>query len=120
MIQFYNDGYLPLMAEKHPRALGQAASECWREAWHIVGPQFDAALMHGETTYKENVLVPVTRNGRLQNIYWTYSYSPIYSSGGRSMAYLSSVMTSQMSFSQRKNCARARSVPAWPLQPPTV
>ena len=82
MIQFYNDGYLPFMAEKHPRALGQAAPECWREAWHIVGPQFEAALMRGETTYKENVLVPVTRNGRLQNIYWTYSYSPIYSSGG--------------------------------------
>jgi len=82
LIQFYNDGYLPLMTEKHPRALGQAASECWREAWHIVGPQAEAVMMRGETTYKENVLIPVTRNGRLQDIYWTYSFSPIYSSHG--------------------------------------
>ena len=78
LIQFYNDDCLPLMAEKHPGALGQAARECWTEAWHIIGPQFEAAYARGETTYKENVLVPVTRDGRLQDVYWTYSYSPIY------------------------------------------
>ena len=78
LLQFYNDDYLPLMAEKHPKALGQAARECWKEAWHIIGPQFEAAYFRGETTYKENVLVPVTRDGRLQDVYWTYSYSPIY------------------------------------------
>lgn len=78
LIQFYNDAYLPLMAEKHPKALGQAARDCWKEAWHIIGPQFEAAYFKGETTYKENVLVPVTREGLLQDVYWTYSYSPIY------------------------------------------
>ncbi|MGI4757753.1 MAG: PAS domain S-box protein [Janthinobacterium lividum] len=78
LIQFYNDAYLPLMAEKHPAALGQPARECWEEAWHIIGPQFEAAYSTGETTYKENVLVPIVRNGRLQEVYWTYSYSPIY------------------------------------------
>jgi PAS domain S-box-containing protein len=78
MIQFYNDGYRPLMTEKHPRALGQSARECWKEAWHLIGPQWEAVLATGETTYMKEVLVPVIRNGRLQNIYWTYSYSPIY------------------------------------------
>ena len=53
LIQFYNDAYLPLMTEKHPRALGQAASECWKEAWYIIGPQFEAAFNDGHTTYKE-------------------------------------------------------------------
>ncbi len=78
LLQFYNDDYLPLMAEKHPTSLGQAAQECWKEAWHIIGPQFMAAYIRGETTYKENVLVPVIRDGRLQDVHWTYSYSPIY------------------------------------------
>jgi PAS domain S-box-containing protein len=82
MIQFYNDGYRPLMAEKHPTALGQSARECWREAWHLIGPQWEAVLANGETTYRKEVLVPVLRNGRLQNIYWTYSYSPIYGPDG--------------------------------------
>jgi PAS domain S-box-containing protein len=78
MLQFYNDKYRPLMTDKHPSALGQSARECWKEAWHLIGPQFEAVLAHGETVYKEEVLVPVLRNGRLQDIYWTYSYSPIY------------------------------------------
>ncbi len=82
MVQFYNDGYRPLMTEKHPRALGQSARECWKEAWHLIGPQWDAVLATGETVYMKEVLVPVIRNGRLQDIYWTYSYSPIYGSEG--------------------------------------
>jgi PAS domain S-box-containing protein len=82
MIQLYNDGYRPLMTEKHPTALGQSARECWKEAWHIIGPQWEAVLAKGETTCMKEVLVPVIRNGRLQDIYWTYSYSPIYGSEG--------------------------------------
>jgi PAS domain S-box-containing protein len=82
MIQFYNDGYRPLMTEKHPTALGQSARECWKEAWHLIGPQWEAVLTTGETVYMKEVLVPVIRNGRLQDIYWTYSYSPIYGPEG--------------------------------------
>ena len=78
LVQFYNDDYLPLMAEKHPMALAEAGRTCWKEAWHIIGPQLEAAYSKGETTYREDVLVPVTRDGRLQDVYWTYSFSPIY------------------------------------------
>ena len=78
MIQFYNDAYMPLMSEKHPTALGQAAEQCWGEAWHIIGPQLEAVLYGGETVFQENMLVPVIRNKRLQDVYWTYSFSPIY------------------------------------------
>ncbi len=28
-------------------------------------------------TWRENHLVPITRHGRLEDVYWTYSYSPI-------------------------------------------
>ena len=82
MIQLYNDGYRELLAEKHPAALGQVASECWPEAWHIVGPQAEAALLRGESTCRANVLIPVLRGGILQEAWWTYSASPIYSREG--------------------------------------
>ena len=55
MAQFYNDGYRPLMAEKHPRALGQSARDCWKEAWHLIGPQWDAVLATGETVYMKEL-----------------------------------------------------------------
>ena len=77
MLHFYNDAYLPLSSEKHPRLLGQPAAEAWSEAWHIIGPQFAAVLKDGLSIYQEKVLVPVTRGGRLRDVYWTYSYSPI-------------------------------------------
>ena len=82
MVQIYNDAYLPLMAEKHPFALGQGAQECWSEAWHIIGPQFEMAFHSGIPTYKQNVLVPVIRDGKLQDVYWTYSYSPLHDLSG--------------------------------------
>ena len=31
----------------------------------------------GGATWHENQLVPVTRHGRLEQVYWTYGYSPI-------------------------------------------
>lgn len=82
MLQFYNDAYLPLTAEKHPSLLGRSCPEQWPEAWHIIGPQFAAVYERGETVYRENVLVPVRRKGTLKDVYWTYSYSPIRDSDG--------------------------------------
>jgi PAS domain S-box-containing protein len=82
MVQFYNDSYRPLMAEKHPAALGQTAPECWQEAWHLIGPQWEAVRASGETFFMEEVLVPILRNGVLEDVYWTYSYSPIYGATG--------------------------------------
>jgi PAS domain S-box-containing protein len=82
MVQFYNDSYRPLMTEKHPGALGQTARECWKEAWHLIGPQWEAVLADGTSFFMEEVLVPVERNGTLEDVYWTYSYSPIYGAAG--------------------------------------
>jgi hypothetical protein len=31
----------------------------------------------GSATWHENQLVPITRNGRREDVYWTYSYGPI-------------------------------------------
>jgi PAS domain S-box-containing protein len=83
LVVMYNDAYQPLMAEKHPGGLGQAAEDCWREAWHIIGPLFGAVLRRGERFFFENNLVPVTRQGILKDVYWTYSYSPVRDAAGR-------------------------------------
>jgi hypothetical protein len=69
LIQFYNDAYLPLTAEKHPSLLGSPASERWHEAWHIIGPQFASVLDHGATIYQENVLVPPRRDGAVRDVF---------------------------------------------------
>lgn len=80
---FYNDAYLPLMGDKHPSALGASARDVWKEAWHLLGPQVDTVLVDGGTIYQENVLVPVIRREHVGDVYWTYSYSPIYTGLGK-------------------------------------
>src|SRR5258708_29721586 len=64
-------------AERQPGALGQGGRECWAEVWDIIGPQIEQVMSGGGATWHENQLVPVTRHGRLEQVYWTYGYSPI-------------------------------------------
>ena len=78
LIQFYNDAYRQSIGpERHPSALGQEGRECWDEIWPIIGPQIEQVMSGRGATWQENALVPITRNGRLEEVYWTYGYSPI-------------------------------------------
>ncbi|MEY2412506.1 MAG: hypothetical protein QOD84_1112 [Acidobacteriaceae bacterium] len=78
LIQFYNDGYRPsIRADKHPSALGQRGIECWPEIWPIIGPQIEAVMSRGASTWNKNQLVPIKRDGKLEEVYWTYGYSPV-------------------------------------------
>jgi PAS domain S-box-containing protein len=78
LIQFYNDAYRQTMGpERHPSALGQGGRECWAEIWDVIGPQIDQVMSGGGATWHENQLIPVTRFGSLEQVYWTYGYSPI-------------------------------------------
>eukprot|EP01037_Dinobryon_pediforme_P008863 gene8863-8952_t len=77
-ICFYNDAYsLSIGPERHPVALGRPGREVWSEIWHVIGPQIDLVMSGGGATWHENQLLPITRHGRVEDVYWTYSYSPI-------------------------------------------
>lgn len=78
LLCFYNDAYRPSIGpERHPRSLGQAGRQVWEEVWDIIGPQIDQVMTGGGATWQENALIPITRNGRRDDVYWTYSYGPI-------------------------------------------
>jgi PAS domain S-box-containing protein len=77
-ICFYNDAYRASIGdERHPASLGQPARQVWEEIWDIIGPQFDQVMAGRGATWHKNALVPITRNGRREDVYWTYTYSPI-------------------------------------------
>jgi PAS domain S-box-containing protein len=78
LLCFYNDAYrLSIGSERHPGSLGRKAVDVWEEIWDIIGPQVAQVMSGGGATWHENALVPITRNGRREEVYWTYSYSPI-------------------------------------------
>jgi PAS domain S-box-containing protein len=83
LIQFYNDAYIPSFGVgRHPEAMGQRGAECWGEIWPIIGPQIDDVMLRGKPTWHEDHLVPISRNGRLEEVYWTYGYSPVFGDDG--------------------------------------
>jgi len=84
LIQFYNDAYRPSLgnAGKHPLALGQRGEDCWPEIWPLIKPLIDQVLQRGESVWMEDQLIPIYRNNRLEDVYWTFSYSPVMGETG--------------------------------------
>ena len=85
MIQFYNDAYRPSLGGngKHPLSLGQKGKECWTEIWDIIYPLIQQVKQTGEATWREDHLVPIYRNGKIEDVYWTYSYSEVLDDFGK-------------------------------------
>ncbi|MBX9814297.1 MAG: PAS domain-containing protein, partial [Sphingomonas sp.] len=77
-ICLFNDAYgASLGPEKNPAILGMPAAEAWSEIWPIIGPQIELVMAGRGATWHRDHLVPILRHGRLDDAYWTYSYSPI-------------------------------------------
>jgi len=84
LIQIYNDAYRPSFGQngRHPRALGMSGPACWTDIWKTIGPEIAQVVATGEATWHEDQLVPIERNGRLEDVWWTYSYSPVHDDDG--------------------------------------
>jgi PAS domain S-box-containing protein len=63
-----------------------------------------------ETVYYENTIVPIVRDGKLQDIRWTYNYSPIFGSDGHVLGVLviCQDITRQVSAAQQLKESEAR------------
>jgi len=90
LIQIYNDAYRPSLGrgDRHPRALGAPGREFWTDIWDAIGSQIEQVMTTGESTWHEDQLLPIERNGRLEDVWWTYSYSPVCDDDGRINATL--------------------------------
>jgi signal transduction histidine kinase len=84
LVQIFNDGYLPSFGTsgRDLNALGAKGREHWAEIWDVIGPQIDQVMTTGEATWHEDHLVPIERNGRVEDVYWTYGYSPVRDDDG--------------------------------------
>jgi len=85
LIQLYNDAYRPSLGtgDRHPGALGAQGREFWTEIWDTIGPQIEQVMTTGEPTWHDEQYLPIQRNGRLEDVWWTYGYSPVRDDDGR-------------------------------------
>jgi PAS domain S-box-containing protein len=84
LAQVYNDAYRPSLGQggRHPRALGARGKEFWTDIWEAIWPQIEQVMTTGEPTWHEDQYLPIERNGRLEDVWWTYSYSPVHDDDG--------------------------------------
>src|SRR5664279_2756460 len=91
-IQLYNDGYRPILgAAKHPRALGIGTQETFSEIWHIIESMFDG-VMNGKAVGFPDFMLPLNRNGFVEECYFDFSYSPIRKNDGEVGGVLATVI----------------------------
>ena len=83
LIFIYNDGYRIIAGDKHPQALGRSTRDIWSEVWEFNRPILEEVMTRGETVHLEDQLFRISRHGCMEDAYFTLSYSPIRSEGGR-------------------------------------
>ncbi len=81
LIKIYNDGYRPITGHKHPWALGRPAREVWPEIWSDIEPLVARALA-GDPTYSDDLMLFMERSGFREEVYFTFSYSPVPDESG--------------------------------------
>ena len=80
-IVLYNDGYAPMLGDRHPGALGLPLREAWPEGWETIEPLVERVFA-GETLRLQDVPLTVTRHGAPEETWWSSSYSPVRDEAG--------------------------------------
>jgi two-component sensor histidine kinase/PAS domain-containing protein len=78
-VMIYNDGYRPILGDKHPEALGVPFREVWPEVQAQLGPLHEA-ILNGRrgAIFAEDLLLRIQRHGlQWEDARFTVSYSPV-------------------------------------------
>jgi len=78
-VLIYNDGYLPILGDKHPRALGVPFAEVWPEVQPRLRP-LHVDILNGNSRglFSEDMPLTIQRHGNTwEEARFTVSYSPI-------------------------------------------
>ncbi|MFC7513564.1 PAS domain S-box protein [Herbaspirillum sp. GCM10030257] len=108
-IQLYNDAYIPILGEvKHPKALGITTAETWHEIWDFVETQFTAVMQSNRAVSMQHKLLPMLRNGFLEECYFTFSYSPLADETGQVIGVFVTVWETTTEFVHKRRDHVAR------------
>ncbi len=88
LVLIYNQGYPPVLGRgRHPWALGRPAREVWSSIWDQIGTELEQ-VMRGESTWHEDRRFVIPRDGRNEETFFTYSFTPIQEADGQIVGVL--------------------------------
>jgi PAS domain S-box-containing protein len=86
LTSLYNDGYIPILGTKHPKALGKPYPEVWPEIWDESIPLIDA-VMAGEAQHFVDHLVPLAGRAGRPESWFTFSWTPLRDEAGDTLGF---------------------------------
>ncbi len=80
-LMLYNDAYAPLLADRHPAALGRSFLRVWSEAAVELTPLVDRVFT-GEPVHMSDIELYLDRPGRPREAHFAFSYTPVRDGAG--------------------------------------
>lgn len=88
LTMLYNEAYRDEVAgRKHPELLGTGFQGPFAELWETVGPIFAECARTGHSVRKDNQMLPIERNGYLEETFFSWSFTPLYGGSSRILGF---------------------------------
>ncbi|MCO7218377.1 SpoIIE family protein phosphatase [Klenkia sp. PcliD-1-E] len=99
----YNDGYAPMLGDRHPAAMGQPLHQVWSDVWPTIAPMIADVVDGQRANYFGDLELSMTRNGYDEQTFFTFSYSPLLDATGAVVGVLDTALetTSQVLAARR-------------------
>lgn len=103
-ICFYNDALIQTMKEqgKHPAALGQPVKLVWDYLWSDIEPLLSAAIEGQYSGEYKDKHFRLYKNGKWENSFWTFSYTPVKDEQGQIKGVLAIVNETTSTVHEKK------------------
>ncbi|KAK3299970.1 uncharacterized protein B0H64DRAFT_3859 [Chaetomium fimeti] len=85
-VAIYNEAYISLAGQKHPRLMGSRYRDAWPEIWGQIQPVFDAAWDSGHATMKNDDTLFVSRHGFMEEAFFNWAVIPLLGGDGTVVA----------------------------------
>jgi two-component sensor histidine kinase len=83
LLVLHNDAFASVLgAELSAASLGRPAKECWPELWPLLEADVDLVMRGEASLWREHQPFALTRFGHAEQLWWTYSLSPIDAEDG--------------------------------------
>ncbi len=85
-IAIYNEAYISIAGQKHPRLMGARYKDAWADIWSEIEPFVESAWHSGQATMKHDDCLFTTRNGFVEEAFFNWSIVPLIGPDGNVVA----------------------------------
>ncbi|KAF2404575.1 hypothetical protein EJ06DRAFT_553429 [Trichodelitschia bisporula] len=95
-VMIYNELYIPLIEAYHPQCLGSSVFSSLKEFKDRISPIFGHGRCTGETVHQEDVPMFLTRNGKLEECFFSIKLMPILGENGTVVGHYETINETTM------------------------